>query len=133
MALQDLLNSNIKHDKIGISEERLQPIIPVLKQYIAFWREYPDLFVDFLQDGGDPTKEKQLKFFFYQFKCNIDTPTKCFDIGIECAMFPDDHFSARICLFIFKRIPLAEFKSFREVICSTEYYYCVEISAMLFF
>lgn len=66
MALQDLLNTTQQRNKIGISEERLKPIIPVLKQYIAFWREYPDLFVDFLQDGGDPTKEKQLKFFFYQ-------------------------------------------------------------------
>ena len=66
MALSDLLSTGKKHDKIGISEERIQPIIPILKQYIAFWREYPDLFVDFLQDGGDPTKEKPLKFFFYQ-------------------------------------------------------------------
>ena len=66
MALQDLLKSSQQRNKIGISEERLQPIIPVLKQYIAFWREYPDLFVDFMQDGGDPTKDKQLKFFFYQ-------------------------------------------------------------------
>ena len=66
MALQDLLSTGRSHNKIGISEERLQPIIPVLKQYIAFWREYPDLFVDFLQDGGDPTKEKTLKFFLYQ-------------------------------------------------------------------
>lgn len=66
MALQDFLKSNQQRNKIGVSEERLQPIIPILKQYIAFWREYPDLFVDFLQDGGDPTKERQLKFFFYQ-------------------------------------------------------------------
>ncbi len=66
MALQDLLSTNKQRNKIGISEERLQPVIPILKQYIAFWREYPDLFVDFLQDGGDPAKEKQLKFFFYQ-------------------------------------------------------------------
>ena len=66
MALQDLIKTGQQRNKIGISEERLQPIIPILKQYIAFWREYPDLFVDFLQDGGDPTKEKQLKFFFYQ-------------------------------------------------------------------
>ena len=66
MALQDLIKTGQQRNKIGISEERLQPIIPILKQYIAFWREYPDLFVDFLQDGGDPAKEKQLKFFFYQ-------------------------------------------------------------------
>jgi hypothetical protein len=31
MALQDLLSTGRSHNKIGISEERLQPIIPVLK------------------------------------------------------------------------------------------------------
>lgn len=66
MALQDLLNISQKRKKIGISEERIEAIKPVLRQYIAFWREYPDMFVDFLQTGGDPNKEKQLKFYFYQ-------------------------------------------------------------------
>jgi len=48
MALQDLLNvsSNIK--KVGISEERIEAIKPALRQYIAYWREYPDMFIDFL-------------------------------------------------------------------------------------
>jgi hypothetical protein len=31
MALSDLLSTGKKHDKIGISEERIQPIIPILK------------------------------------------------------------------------------------------------------
>ena len=66
MALQDLLNLSTKRKKIGLSEERIEAIKPALRQYIAFWREYPDLFIDFLQDGGDPTKEKKLKFYFYQ-------------------------------------------------------------------
>jgi hypothetical protein len=48
MALSDLLELSNKQKKIGLSEERLKPIIPYLRQYIAFWREYPDLFVDFL-------------------------------------------------------------------------------------
>ena len=48
MALQDLLNITQKHDKIGISEERIEAIKPIIRQYIAFWREYPDMFVDFL-------------------------------------------------------------------------------------
>ena len=65
MALSDLLSLQGRK-KIGLSEERIRPLIPVLRQYIAFWREYPDIFVDFLQDGGDPTKEKALKFYFYQ-------------------------------------------------------------------
>jgi hypothetical protein len=48
MALQDLLELSNKQRKIGLSEERLKPIIPALRQYVAFWREYPDLFIDFL-------------------------------------------------------------------------------------
>ena len=48
MALQDLLNLENKTKKIGISEERLEPIKPYIRQYIAFWREYPDMFIDFL-------------------------------------------------------------------------------------
>ena len=48
MALQDLIAITQKHDKIGISEERIEAIKPILRQYIAYWREYPDMFVDFL-------------------------------------------------------------------------------------
>jgi hypothetical protein len=48
MALQDLLNISPTHKKIGISEERIEAIKPVMRQYIALWREYPDLMVDFM-------------------------------------------------------------------------------------
>jgi hypothetical protein len=48
MALSDLLDISKSHEKIGISEERIAAIKPVLRQYIAYWREYPDMFVDFL-------------------------------------------------------------------------------------
>jgi hypothetical protein len=47
MALKDLLSISTKK-KIGLSEERLEPIRPILRQYIAYWREYPDMFIDFL-------------------------------------------------------------------------------------
>lgn len=70
MSLSTLLEGNAAHEekKIGISEERIEAIKPALRQYIAFWREYPDLFVDFMQTGGDPSKVKDLTFrlFFYQ-------------------------------------------------------------------
>ena len=66
MALQDLLNLSNNRKKIGLSEERVRAIIPVARQYIAFWREYPDMFIDFLQDGGDLTRKKELNFYFYQ-------------------------------------------------------------------
>ena len=66
MSLQDLLNVSKKYEKIEISEERVNAVKPIIRQYIAYWREYPDMFVDFLQDGGDPNKPKNLKFFCYQ-------------------------------------------------------------------
>lgn len=70
MALQNILevNQNHRQKKVGISPERIEVIKPQLRQYIAFWREYPDLFLDFLQTGGDLEKEKQLTFrlYFYQ-------------------------------------------------------------------
>ena len=69
MALQDLMNLSLdkSQKKIGISQERIEEIKPQLREYISFWREYPDLFVDFMQTGGDPEKEKNLTFrlFFY--------------------------------------------------------------------
>ncbi len=67
MALQDLLNISGGQQKIGISEERIEAIKPALRQYIAYWREYPDMFVDFLQTGRDGQIPKEgLKFYFYQ-------------------------------------------------------------------
>ena len=67
MALQDLLDlSAQKGKKIGISEERISAIKPLIRQYIAFWREYPDLFVDFMQTGGDSEKKVTFHLFFYQ-------------------------------------------------------------------
>ena len=68
MALQNLLDlSNSKEQKkIGMSEERIQNIKPILRQYIALWREYPDIFVDFLQTGGDPDKKLTFQLFYYQ-------------------------------------------------------------------
>lgn len=67
MALQDLLQLSQNHKKIGLSEERLEPLKPALRNYIAYWREYPDMFVDFLQTGRNgEIPENGLHFFFYQ-------------------------------------------------------------------
>lgn len=66
MALKDLLNLSNNNKKIGLSEERVRAIIPAARQYIAFWREYPDMFIDFLQTGGDETRKKEINFYFYQ-------------------------------------------------------------------
>ena len=63
MALQDLLELSQKHKKIGLSEERVRAIIPQARQYISFWREYPDLFVDFLISKNNP---ENFHLFYYQ-------------------------------------------------------------------
>lgn len=52
-------------NKIGLSEERVKASIPIVRQYVSFWREYPDLFVDFMA-GGDKAPPTHLKLFFYQ-------------------------------------------------------------------
>ena len=68
MSLQHLLNLSNSGKKIGLSEERVMAIVPIARQYIAFWRWYPDMFIDFLQTGGNPEKEKDkgINFYFYQ-------------------------------------------------------------------
>lgn len=62
MSLQNLLDlSSSRNKKIGISEERVRAIMPEVRNTIAFYREYPDLFVDFVK-GPD----SNFKFYFYQ-------------------------------------------------------------------
>lgn len=66
MSLESLLNLSNKQKKIGISKERIEAIKPALRDTIAFWREYPDLFVDFMQTGGNPDIKLTFHLFFYQ-------------------------------------------------------------------
>ena len=67
MALQDLLDLSTQRRKIGISEERINAVMPVIRKYVAFWREYPDLFVDFMVRGQKTeVQEREFKFYFYQ-------------------------------------------------------------------
>lgn len=66
MALADLLelskNKNISK-KVGISEERIREQLPVIREYVSFWREYPDIFVEFLCGESNP---ENFNLFFYQ-------------------------------------------------------------------
>ena len=62
MALQDLLDLSQQRKKVGLSEERINAIIPIGRQYIAYWREYPDMFVDYLLEMGNP---QNFHFYFY--------------------------------------------------------------------
>lgn len=68
MALQDLLtlSTNKTQEKIGLSEERIQAIIPIARDYVSFWREYPDCFVDFMQTGYRDDVELTFKLYAYQ-------------------------------------------------------------------
>lgn len=64
MALQDLMQLSLSKNskKQGLSEERILAQKEKIKQYIAYWREYPDMFVDFLC-GSNP---ENFHLFFYQ-------------------------------------------------------------------
>ena len=64
MALADLMELalNKGQKKVGLSEERVRASIPIVRQYVSYWREYPDMFVEFL--CGDNKENFQL--FFYQ-------------------------------------------------------------------
>ena len=61
MALSDYLKPSQNRKKIGVSEERIRAVLPHIRKYIALWREYPDLFVDFMAGP-----ESTFKLFFYQ-------------------------------------------------------------------
>lgn len=66
MALQDLLDLSMQRKKIGLSPERVEAVMPIIRKYVAFWREYPDLFVDFMVRGNREPKDGEFKFYFYQ-------------------------------------------------------------------
>ena len=64
MSLQNLLDLSSERNlglKQGLSEERIKEQLPNLRNMVAFYREYPDLLVDFMK-GEDST----FQFYFYQ-------------------------------------------------------------------
>lgn len=62
MSLQSLLDLSSKpKSKQEISKERLMACMPELRKQIAFYREYPDIFIDDIK-GEDST----FKFYYYQ-------------------------------------------------------------------
>ena len=66
MALADIMemyHNNSLTKKVGLSEERIREQMPIIRQYIAFWREYPDIFVEFLCGESNP---ENFNLFFYQ-------------------------------------------------------------------
>ena len=70
MALNDLMALSVNKNtlKIGISNERVRECLPELRRAIAFYRQYPDLYIDFCNSCAlqqDP-KRKVLKLYTYQ-------------------------------------------------------------------
>ena len=67
MALADLLELSVNksYQKIGISDERVRACLPELRKAIAFYRQYPDLYIDFCNSCA-PKKQKVLKLYTYQ-------------------------------------------------------------------
>ena len=65
MALQDLMELSLSKGgkKMGLSEERIREQLPIIRDYIAYWREYPDMFVEFLCGENNP---ENFHLFFYQ-------------------------------------------------------------------
>ena len=63
MSLQSLIESSIEADSVkqGLSEERLNAQLDNLRLLIAFYREYPDLLIDFMKGP-----ESTFNFYFYQ-------------------------------------------------------------------
>ena len=62
MSLQNLLDlSNSYVKKQGMSEERLKAQVPHLRNLVSFYREYPDLLIDFMKGP-----ESTFSFYFYQ-------------------------------------------------------------------
>lgn len=62
MNLQELMDLSItKGQKQGLSEERLKAQLPHLRNLISFFREYPDLLIDYIK-GENST----FNFYFYQ-------------------------------------------------------------------
>ena len=65
MALCDILSLKVnpRNVKQDITIERIEAIKPVLKQYISFWRAYPDIFVETVLVRDNPEK---FHLYFYQ-------------------------------------------------------------------
>ena len=63
MSLQSLIDLSIDYQskKQGISAERLDAQLDNIRSLISFYRQYPDLLIDFMK-GSDST----FKFYFYQ-------------------------------------------------------------------
>jgi hypothetical protein len=63
MALADLLSIKKENQRVEITEELLESNLEEYRKVIAYWRMYPDRFVDYLC-SLDP--DNTFHFYFYQ-------------------------------------------------------------------
>jgi len=68
MSLQNLLDMSASHTsdlkKDEISQERLEAVMPDLRKLIAYYREYPDVFVDDIKGDDCPFKFRDTQRIF---------------------------------------------------------------------
>lgn len=60
-SLVEKLNPSASGDKQGLSEARIDVIIPIATKYVSFYREYPDIYLDSIVDP-----DTKFAFYFYQ-------------------------------------------------------------------
>lgn len=107
MALKDILQ--LSHDygetrEEIYTEERIRKILPILREQIAFWREYPDIFIEFM--CGDNPENFQLYFYqrvflraairhryFYATFCRAFSKSflSMLILMTRCILFPGSH------------------------------------------
>ena len=87
MTLQDLLNISSNRDfrKQGISEQRLLEDIDGLRNLISYFRQYPDIFVDFIK-GKDST----FNFYLYQ-RVFLRVVMRHRYAFCTCVLYPNSH------------------------------------------
>lgn len=66
MALADMLKqqgSKVKVEEIELTRDKIAEHLDIYREQIAFWRQYPDLFVDYLCSLNP---NNTFHFYFYQ-------------------------------------------------------------------
>lgn len=67
MSLNSLISQNVytEHKMVfdDVSEERVRQDLPDLQKLVAYWRVYPDKFIDYLCSLNP---NNQFRFYYYQ-------------------------------------------------------------------
>ncbi len=60
----DFINSK-KNREVFLTEERVRASIPTFTEYVSFWREYPDMFIDMIKGPDSKFNFSFTKDYFY--------------------------------------------------------------------